>query len=100
MGCWAGLGAALPSAVLWLSTRSPEPGATPGPQTRHRLLLVLLLQKSGSMQDPPDPVSGFLLLSIYASSPFLAPAADLLQGLLPVQILRGDKVIRSSLGAD
>lgn len=41
------------------------------------------------MQDPPDPVSGFLLLSIYASSPFLAPAADLLQGLLPVQILRG-----------
>lgn len=41
------------------------------------------------MQDLSDPISGFLLLSIYTFSPFLAPAADLLQGLLPVQVLRG-----------
>lgn len=91
-GVWAGLGAALTSAVAlaqpqaWSDTGTPK--LPPGPQSCHRLLSVLLLQKSGSMQDLSDPISGFLSLSIYTFSPFLAPAADLLQGLLPVQVLR------------
>lgn len=84
-----GWGLPSPPQCLCLSTRSHKPGVTPGPQSSHRLLSVLLLQKSGSMQDPSDPISGFLLLSIYTFSPLLAPAADLLQGLLPVQVLRG-----------
>lgn len=99
MGVWAaGLaGAALTSAVALALHMKPRAWSDTGTPKRS---VLLLLQKSGSMQDLSDPISGFLSLSIYTFSPFLAPAADLLQGLLPVQILRGHKVICSSLGAD
>lgn len=76
------LGRAAPiSAAALAQHMTPKPRVTQGPQTLSPALLSCRCCKNWDQcRDPSDPISGFLSLSIYTISPFLALANNLPAG--------------------